>query len=142
MALQLFLGALLASMSIAIQAGFIGVAARLLTCVGRWFVGSHPIAKLILALIAVALWLLAAISAAIWIWAIAYLGLGVFDALEPALYFSVVAFTTLGFGDITLTSEWRLLSGVMAANGLIAFGVNIAFLNEAMTRIRAAQEHR
>ena len=35
-------------------------------------------------------------------WAFAMMGLGIFDSLELSVYFSLVAFTTLGFGDILL----------------------------------------
>lgn len=64
----------------------------------------------------------------VWVWAVVLLWLGVFDAVEPALYFSLVAFTTIGFGDITLAPEWRLFSGLMGANGLILFGWSTAFM--------------
>jgi len=65
--------------------------------------------------------------------------LGTFDALEPALYFSVVSFTTLGFGDVVLTPQWRLLPGMSAANGLLIFGLSTAFLVEFFTHLRKAQ---
>ena len=74
-----------------------------------------------------------------WIWAAAYVGIGAIESLEPALYFSVVAFTTLGFGDITLPLEWRLLSGLTAANGLLLFGLSTAFLVEFLIKLRRAQ---
>ncbi len=67
--------------------------------------------------------------------------LGTFDAFEPARYFSVVSFTTLGFGDIVLAAEWRLLSGLSAANGLLVFGLSTAFLVEFLTRLRQAQSN-
>ena len=38
----------------------------------------------------------------VWIWASVFIIVGAFDTLEPALYFSLVSFTTVGFGDITL----------------------------------------
>jgi hypothetical protein len=48
-------------------------------------------------------------SICVWIWAGAFLVLGLFPAVEPAVYFSIVSFTTLGFGDILLPVLWRLL---------------------------------
>jgi hypothetical protein len=47
----------------------------------------------------------------------------------------MVSFTTLGFGDVTLPHDWRLLSGIIAANGLILFGLNTAFLIEILNRL-------
>ena len=56
------------------------------------------------------------------VWAGTYLVSGAFDNLEPAFYFSMVTFTTLGFGDIVLDPSWRILSAIEAANGIIMFG--------------------
>ena len=42
--------------------------------------------------------------------------------LETAFYFSMVTFTTLGFGDVVLTGQWRTLASIQAANGVIIFG--------------------
>ena len=62
-----------------------------------------------------------------------------FDNMEPALYFSIVTFSTLGYGDIVLDPQWRILGSLTAANGLIIVGLNTAVLVEAIARIRAAQ---
>jgi len=73
--------------------------------------------------------------AQIWIWALCYLTLDVLPDLESALYFSTSAFTTVGFGDVYLDKDWRLLSSFEAANGFILFGWSTAFIFEVMTRI-------
>ncbi len=67
-------------------------------------------------------------TAEAWLWAMVYLHLGEFDSLETALYFSVVTSTTLGYGDITLSQEWQLLSTFEAMGGLILFGTSTAFM--------------
>ena len=72
----------------------------------------------------------------IWIWAIVYLAVGEFPALEPALYFSTVVFTTLGFGDVLSTAEWRLLASCEAAAGLLLFGLSTAVLFEVVREVR------
>jgi hypothetical protein len=95
--------------------------------------------KLILVLIVAAIWILAQITAGVWMWAFAMMGLGIFDSLELSVYFSLVAFTTLGFGDILLPEEWRLLGGMAAANGLLNFGLVTAILVEALRQIRTHQ---
>ncbi len=64
----------------------------------------------------------------IWLWAVLYIWLGAFEVIEPALYFSTVTFTTLGYGDITLLPRWRLLSSFEAANGVMLMGVSTAFV--------------
>ncbi len=70
----------------------------------------------------------------VWIWAIVFIAVGAFSEMEPALYFSIIAFTTVGFGDITLGPDWRLLSGLTAANGFLTFGWSTAYMVELVRR--------
>jgi hypothetical protein len=63
-----------------------------------------------------------------WAWAFIYLKLGEFKELSKALYFSVVTCTALGYGDITLSERWRILSTFEAMGGLLLFGASTAFL--------------
>ncbi len=73
-------------------------------------------------------------AAEIWIWALAYLSLGILANLETSLYFSTATFTTLGYGDITLGPQWRLLGAAQGADGFVLFGWSTAFIFEVMTR--------
>ena len=75
----------------------------------------------------------------IWLWAVLYIWLGAFEIMEPALYFSTVTFTTLGYGDITLLPRWRLLSSLEAANGVILLGVSTAFVFAVIQLMYQAQ---
>lgn len=95
--------------------------------------------KLILTLLGLAIWVIVQFSIAVWVWALTFLWLGIFEGLEPALYFSLVAFTTLGFGDVLLPDQWRLLSGLAAGNGLMHFGLMTAILVEGVRQIRLRQ---
>lgn len=104
-----------------------------------WLVHPPQRRKLLLLLIGVGLWVLAVITAAVWVWALAYLALGAFPDLETAVYFSLVSFTTLGFGDVILPPEWRVLSGMEAANGFLSFGLLTALMVEALRQVRLSQ---
>ena len=71
------------------------------------------------------------------VWALAYVLVLPGDELatmESALYFSAVTFTTLGYGDITLSSDWRLLSGFEAIDGILLIGWTTAFLFAVLQR--------
>ena len=71
------------------------------------------------------------------IWAITYVYVlpeGVLDNIEAAVYFSFVTFTTLGYGDITFTEGWRLLSGIEAMNGILLVGWSTAILFAVVQR--------
>ncbi len=66
------------------------------------------------------------------VWAITYLLLNAIEGIEQALYFSMVTFTTLGYGDVTLEEQWRLLASFEAANGIIMFGWTTAIVMAAV----------
>ncbi len=87
-------------------------------------------------LAALSLWLMAAHVIAMWMWAITFIQLGIYSNMEAALYFAAVSYTTLGFGDVLLPEEWRLLAGASAANGLLLFGLSAAFMVETNARLR------
>jgi hypothetical protein len=76
------------------------------------------------------------------IWAVAYVMLtpvGELQTLEEAVYFSFVTFSTLGYGDITLSEGWRLLSGIEALNGILLVGWTTALLFAVVQRIVKVQ---
>ncbi len=137
---QIMLGTTVILVTLIIQVVFIAIAIELLTKKGAWFVKPPLFTKNIIGLVIVVLWLIVGISLSAWSWAGVFLYTEAFDSLEPALYFSVVTFTTLGYGEITLGPEFRLLGSFSAVNGLIIFGLNTAFLVEFSSRLRISQE--
>jgi hypothetical protein len=74
------------------------------------------------------------------IWAGVYLMVGAIPGLEPALVFSVVTFTTLGYGDTPLNASWRLLGSFEAATGVIMSGWSTALIFAFVQRV-AAHDH-
>ena len=65
------------------------------------------------------------------LWALTYLAIlppGELGSFEEAVYFSFVTFTTLGYGDITLSEGRRILSGIEALNGILLVGWTTAML--------------
>ena len=64
-------------------------------------------------------------------WAFVYLllpGVTEFETFEKSLYFSLVTFTTLGYGEITIASSNRILAGLEAINGISLIGWSTAFM--------------
>jgi len=137
---QILVGAVVIFVTIVIQVLFISIAIEVLKKRGTWLVKPPFVIKTTIALVAVVLWLIAGISLSAWSWAGIFLLAGIFQSLEPALYFSIVTFTTLGYGDIVLNPEWRILASFAAVDGLIIFGLNTAFLVEFTSRLRSIQE--
>ena len=65
------------------------------------------------------------------IWGFTYYllpGITEFESIEKAIYFSLVTFTTLGYGDITINSANRMLAGFEAMNGVLLLGWTTAMM--------------
>jgi len=60
--------------------------------------------------------------------------------LETAVYFSLVTFTTLGYGDITLEPGFRILAGIEAMNGVFLFGWSTALFFAVVQRVWSPQK--
>ena len=139
MFIQLALGTGLLLMSILIAGLSFWAMEGLILRMHPWLKREPHRPKLTLVLCMAAVWVMAQMTLGVWLWALALLALDVFHSLEPAVYFSLVAFTTLGFGDILLPLEWRLLGGLAAANGLLNIGMVTALLVEALRQVRLQQ---
>jgi hypothetical protein len=95
--------------------------------------------KLMVMIGVAAMWVLAQLTAGVWLWSLTFLALDVFETLETAVYFTLVSYTTLGFGDVLLPLEWRLLAGMASANGLVNMGLLTAVLVELVRQVRLVQ---
>ena len=90
----------------------------------------------------VIMWMFVGIGVEATIWALLYLfspEITVVSDFQTAFYFSMVTYTTLGYGDIVLTGDWRTLSSVQAANGVIIFGWTTALIIYFIQRIFKAE---
>jgi hypothetical protein len=46
---------------------------------------------------------------------------------ESSFYFSAVTYATIGYGDLVLPKEWRLLGPIEGFTGILMFGLSTAF---------------
>jgi hypothetical protein len=142
MLLQIALGSGLLVVNVLVMA----VAALLLEVAFRtahpWLITPPQRIKLLLMLVGVGLWVLAVITLGVWLWAFVLYGVGAFVSLEESVYFALVAFSTLGLGDVVPPHEWRILSVMAAVNGFLSFGLLTALLVEALRQVRLAQLER
>ena len=77
--------------------------------------------------IVVAAWIVVLHLSEIAVWAVFYAWSKAMPDLQSAMYFSVVTYTTTGYGDLVLPKEWRLLAGVEALTGILMCGWSTAF---------------
>jgi uncharacterized protein YhhL (DUF1145 family) len=93
--------------------------------------GNRVSRRMLAALTIAALVLVFLHAVEIMVWAGVYKAMvpaGELNDFEAAVYFSFVTFTTLGYGDITLSEGYRLLSGIQALNGILLVGWSTALM--------------
>jgi voltage-gated potassium channel Kch len=61
------------------------------------------------------------------VWAVFYWWQRCLPDLESAFYFSGVTYTTVGYGDLVLPQEWRLLGPVEALTGILMCGLSTGY---------------
>ncbi|MEA3264231.1 MAG: ion channel [Pseudomonadota bacterium] len=71
----------------------------------------------------------------IWLFALAYIVLGAIPQLEPALYFSTISYSTVGYSDLHITPDWRLLGAFESVLGIFLLGWSTAFFFRMIGRI-------
>lgn len=143
MFLQIAVGTGLLVANITLAASAAMVLEVIFVALHPWLLREPHRPKLVAMIVFVSVWVLGVVTAGVWIWALALLGLGAFPNLEEAVHFSLVAYTTLGLGDLVPAREWRLLAGMEAANGFLTFGLLTALLIEALRQVRLGQfEHK
>jgi hypothetical protein len=69
------------------------------------------------------------------LWAVALLMSGEMATFEKAFYFSAQNYTALGYGDLGLSEQWRLLGPLEAINGLLLFGLSTAVMFAVMSHL-------
>jgi len=69
------------------------------------------------------------------LWAVVYWFAHEVPTLETAVYFSIVTYTTIGFGDVVLGPGWRVLAGIEGLTGVLLIGWSTAFVFAIVNRM-------
>jgi len=76
------------------------------------------------------------------IWAAFYASYKLFPDWETSIYFSLGSYTTIGYGDVVLPQNWRILGGIEGITGVLLCGVSTAIIFAIVSvlfRIRVEQ---
>lgn len=136
---QIAIGSAIVVASVLLSALVFLLLELLLAWAHPWLIRRPHRPKLFIVLTVSVIAALGMITVSVWVWAFAYYALGIFVTLEASLYFSLVSYTTLGFGDIILPPDWRILSGLTAANGFLSIGMMSAVVLETLRVVRMNQ---
>jgi hypothetical protein len=99
---------------------------------GRLFEGIRPL-MIVMIMMMLGNFLQIVIWGAIFIW------LGEFNELYEAVYHSAVNFTSLGYGDVVMSTRWKLLGPLEAANGILMLAITGAALMAILQQLIKAQ---
>jgi len=83
----------------------------------------------------VAAWIILLHLVEIAVWGAFYVWQGAMPDLQSAFYFSAVTYTTTGYGDLVLPSEFRLAGGVEALTGILMCGWSTGFFFAIVSRM-------
>ncbi|MVO14575.1 two pore domain potassium channel family protein [Rhodobacteraceae bacterium CY05] len=87
-------------------------------------------------LISVALsYILFAHTLQVWIWSSGFVLSGALPDWNTAIYFSLVTYTTVGYGDVVVGPDLRIFAAFGAVTGLLGFGISTAFLVGALGKV-------
>jgi voltage-gated potassium channel Kch len=71
----------------------------------------------------------------IWLFAAFYIVVGAIPDLPTSLYFSAVTYASVGYGDIIIGSDWRIVGAIEGVAGVILLGCSTAFLVAVVTEL-------
>ena len=137
--LPLIIGILITALTVLAHAIFVASVVRLfrrqlrleLVGTGFWLDTAIVMSVVLLAL--------TAHLAEIALWAVFFTILGEFPDFEMSFYHSAVNYTTLGYGDVIMSSKWKTLAPIEAADGMLMFGVSAAIVFAVIQRMVRAR---
>ena len=71
------------------------------------------------------------------LWGAVYSHQGCFPDLRTSLYFSLISYATVGYGDILLNQHYRMLGGIEALAGVMMMSWSTAILIAYLQRVYA-----
>lgn len=73
----------------------------------------------------------------IWSFTMLYIGIDAIPNMEDALYFSTISYSTVGYSDVHIAPEWRLLGAFESILGMVLIGWSTAFFFRMLGRVDA-----
>ena len=107
---------------------------------GRPYV-EGPLWRHALLTIAVVLGLFVIHGTEIWMYAGVFRLVGAVPELREAVYFSSISYGSIGYSDVLMAPQWRLLGAIEGVAGAILLGWSVAFFVSVMTPFTARRKH-
>jgi Ion channel len=133
MVLDILLAAALLALSVVIHAAALNNQLRWLT--RRTGLGDASFWRSTWLLVGIAFRLVISHMLQVLCWGVFYFYEGVFAHLRSAVYFSIVTYTTVGYGDLVPSEPWRWAAGVEGLTGILMCGWSTAFFFAVVMRV-------
>ena len=137
MLIQIAMGAIVIAATILVHGSMLGVASLAYRSNAKRRSVKLSRIRAMFTVVLVVFWLLIAHLIEITIWASTFWSVEALHTFESAFYFALVTSTALGYGDITLNVEWRIMGALSSASGLVLYGWSTAYLFEYKRQQRA-----
>jgi len=93
--------------------------------------GIRPLALILTGLTS---WLMMIHAAEVSVWGVFYLWQGCLPDAESAFYFSGITYTTVGYGDLVLPTQWRMFGPIEAMAGTLMSGLSTGLFFAVVSR--------
>jgi hypothetical protein len=120
--IKILVAASLVVVTVAIHAG--GFSALLRVVIRSHVLDASGFHIVTLWLIGMTCWLILIHLLEIGVWGLFYFWQGAMPDAESAFYFSGVAYTSVGFGDVVLPKSWRMLAALETLTGILMTGLS------------------
>lgn len=132
---QMIWGTVMLATCLLLHVGFLIADIKLLKWLNGKLWASGPLFSTIVLLGAAVCIIVLSHTVQVWLWAITFIAFGAFNEPATAVYFALVTYTTLGYGDIVLAENIRLYGALASATGFLGFGLSIAFLVAVFSKL-------
>ena len=139
--MQLIWGSTYLGLSCLLHVAILTVLVHMLERLGHINRNWHAVVRNVTVLLLCLLGVVLSHTLQVWIWAAALLGKDQLPDWSTSIYFALVSYTTLGYGDVILGPGSRLFGTFTAVTGMLAFGLSTAFLVAVMTRLLQLAGH-
>lgn len=132
---QILWGSLFLGICLILQIFFLALAEQVLDRARVRLARQSQLRRVIAIFLLALVFIVSSHTAQVWIWATTYVLFGALPDWNSAIYFSLVTYTSLGYGDIVLGPGLRIFAGFAAVTGLLGFGISTAYLVALMNRL-------
>jgi len=138
---QILWGSLFLVICLVLQIAFLALSETALGRVGYKLEGKGLWRKVLAIFLVALIFIVSSHTAQVWIWAGIYVLFEVLPEWNSAIYFSLVTYTSLGYGDIVLVPGIRIFAGFAAVTGMLGFGISTAYLVSLFGRLTPSPRH-